>query len=176
MPNPVVTRKRKYGGSVKRERTADLVDARDHWLVVHHSSVLHTHLFHGEPVVDDPQCQCIWYFSTELPLAVGHWFTPRGDLEEVYVDVCLPARLDGRTIDYIDLDIDIVKPTGKPAYVKDLEAFERQRRVAGYPDDVVATAWRGLRLASEMLSAGAYPFDGDATHQLGRALAAQGPL
>jgi protein associated with RNAse G/E len=91
-----------------------------------------------------------------------------------YVDAALPATFDGEIARYVDLDLDIVAEVGEDAYVKDILDFEQQRVRLSYPPEVVAAAWEGIRVGTELLAAGAFPFDGSAPALLARSLAALG--
>ncbi len=176
MRNPVTFLKCKYDGSVKRERTGDLVDAVGDWLVVYHSPALHTHLLHGEPVITGDSAHALFYLNTRLPLTVGFAFDQGGALEVAGVDAALPATREARAIRWVDLDLDIVIQPGSPAWVKDIEDFEQRRRELAYPPIVVSAAWEGIRIGAELIGGSAYPFDGSAAALLGRVMASMGPL
>ncbi|MDI1241777.1 MAG: DUF402 domain-containing protein [bacterium] len=65
---------------------------------------------------------------------------PTGNLRNYYVNICMPPVVSDATIDYIDLDIDlIVWPDGQWQTL-DLEEFEANRVEFGYPESVAARA------------------------------------
>ena len=76
-----------------------------------------------------------------------------------YANVALPARLDGDTLCWVDLDIDIRCYLDGSLRVLDEDEFARNRVEMSYPDEVVnrAIAARDemLRLAKDS----AFPFD-----------------
>ena len=84
--------------------------------------------------------------------------------------------MNGRRIELVDLDLDVMADASLAYFERDAETFERNRRAMCYPGDVVEAAHRGVALATELLEAKAFPFDGSAEALLGRVLAAQGPL
>jgi protein associated with RNAse G/E len=65
---------------------------------------------------------------------------PRGTLRNYYINICMPPVIVDRTIDYVDLDIDlIVWPDGR-CQTLDVQEFEANRIQFGYPDHVVNRA------------------------------------
>ncbi len=171
MNNPVTTRKLKFDGTAKRPWDGDLVDAiGDHWLVVYYESPPHL-TEAGETIA-----HALRYFGMDCPLSVLVCFDAAGRVLEWQADAGLPSRLDGRTIDFVDLDIDLMVDADGHARVRDIFDFERNRRAMAYSDEAVAAAYAGILLAQELFAAGECPFDGSAEAILGRVLAAQGPL
>ena len=175
MRNSVILRKLKYDGHAKRELSCDLVEVRDDWLVVYFSPDDHWHRHEGE-LITPRNWRYLWYVNTRLPLAASTAFDQLGEVVERYVDAALPGTMEGRVISFVDLDLDLMAPTGEPAFIKDIEDFGRRQRELAYPPEVVAAAWEGIRIGCELLSAGEYPFDGSASELLGRVLASKGPL
>ena len=65
---------------------------------------------------------------------------PPGTLRNYYINICMPPEIVDQTIDYVDLDIDlIVWPDGRWQTL-DLEEFEANRLAFGYPVDVTDRA------------------------------------
>jgi hypothetical protein len=158
----------KYDGSVKREHEGLLVDERDGWVTVACLAGIHQHLHHGVPV-EDERGDALVHMSTRLPLTAINWFQD-GRLVERYVDAALPARFDGAVASYVDLDLDIVAVIGERPYVKDIADFEANRVAMAYPPDVLAAAWQGIQLGSELIAVGAFPFNGAAEQSMSRAI------
>ncbi len=176
MRNPVTILKTKYDGSVKRELSGDLVEMRNDWLVVYYTPARHSHLLYGAPVTHYESPHMLWYHSTTQPLTVLHFFDELGEPQESYVDAALPADLIGRTITYVDLDLDIDVFGDGATRVKDEDLFEENRVRYAYPPDVIAAAHEGIRLGLELIAARAFPLDGSASALLGLILASEGPL
>ena len=170
MRNPVETYKRKFDGSVKGPWRGDLVaETEDGWLVVFYEQP--PHQVRGEPVV-----YALQYFHPERPLVVLVNFDERGDILEYQCDASLPATLQGRRIDYVDLDLDLMVTADGSAYERDQDDFARNRSAMGYSPEAVDAAHRGIALARDLFTRRAVPFDGSAGELLGRSIAARGPL
>lgn len=182
MRNECTILKAKYDGSIKRERTGDLVEVRDDWLVVYCARDRHRHLLYGEPVVDGQSPHMLLYFNTASPLTVGLCFDERGEAGcrgrcgIGGVDAALPATLTGRLIRYVDLDLDLELFEDVSTAILDEDDFAEHTRTMAYPPEVVAAAREGIRLGQELFQTRAYPFDGSASMLLGRILASEGPL
>jgi hypothetical protein len=166
--NPVVTRKLKFDGSAKPAWRGDLVGADDEWLVVYYDSPPHT-TGAGESVA-----HALRYFSLALPLSVLVCFDTAGRVLEYQCDAGLPARINGRSIDFVDLDVMALADGSH--FVRDHDTLARNAAAMAYSEEAVTAAHEGIRLAEELLEHGAFPFDGHPALTLGRVLAAQGPL
>jgi uncharacterized protein len=168
--NPVSTRKLKFDGTVKSSWDGDLVDASDDgWLAVFYERP--EHRIGGQAVV-----YALRYFSTRLPLSILVSFDEGGGVLEYQCDAALPATVDGRTVDMIDLDLDVMASASLEYFVRDQERFEQNRGTMGYTREAAEAAHEGVRGAIELIVAGAFPFDGSAERLLGRVLASQGPV
>lgn len=76
----------------------------------------------------------------------NRWFNyftfeqPAGTLRNYYINICMPPEIGDDSIDYVDLDLDlIVWPDGR-RQVLDVQEFEANRIELGYPEDVVTQA------------------------------------
>ncbi len=174
MSNPVLVRKLKYDGSVRSAWPGDLIDARgDDWLIVFHDPERHQK---EPPEPGEPRGFGIHTIGLREPLTVLHWFDELGRFLEAKCDAALPAALAGRTIDFVDLDLDVIVLPGGHHYIRDLDVFEARAAAMGYPHEVRRAAWCGILHALRMVRRGRFPFDGTPEALLGRELAARGPL
>jgi len=80
----------------------------------------------------------------------NRWFNyftfeqPAGTLRNYYINICMPPEIGDHSIDYVDLDIDlIVWPNGR-RQILDKEEFEANKLEFSYPEDVVTQAWAEL--------------------------------
>lgn len=177
MPNPVRILKRKLDGSVRREFVADLVDERDDWLIAWHDGFRHERVRRGNLEPPGAEPYLVFFLGQETPLVVVHHFDVRGRLRAVQADAALPARLIGREISFVDLDLDLVVLPGGHWYARDFAALARTIASLHPPAETVALAREALRRARELAAGRTCPFDPLASEQVvGRELAAAGPL
>lgn len=170
MRNLVTSSKRKYDGRISHEWRGDLVEGRDGWLAVYYEEPEH------ETMAGERPWRAVEYLATDAPLVVLASFDDRGELVEYRCDACLPVRVIGRRLEWVDLDLDVVAGRDLAPTVIDFEDFAVNAREMRYPPEVIATAGEGVNLALRMLRERAWPFDGGAERTLGEALAARGPL
>ena len=84
---------------------------------------------------------------------------PDGTHKAVYVNIATPATFDGSTIEYVDLDIDVIQwPDGR-VEVLDREEFEENSVRLGYSDTVKASAEKAVTDVLALIDAGEFPFD-----------------
>ncbi|MFC0600664.1 DUF402 domain-containing protein [Streptomyces palmae] len=96
----------------------------------------------------------------------GAWWTATFCVDpgpEMYCDVCTVPEWDedGTAVRMVDLDLDVVRPRGGEAYVKDEDDFAEHRVSFGYPDGLTDEARRTcawLKEAGRRDGAGAEPF------------------
>ena len=82
---------------------------------------------------------------------VNRWYNyfrfqqPDGSLRNYYINICMPPVICERTVDYVDLDIDlIVWPDGRWQTL-DLEEFDENRSKFNYPNEVSTRAIETLK-------------------------------
>ena len=82
-----------------------------------------------------------------------------GKLKSFYCNVNQPPSLDGQVLSYIDLDIDVLVAPDLTYKILDLDDFEANARAYAYPDNVQLSARRALKELTELIEAGAFPFN-----------------
>ena len=70
----------------------------------------------------------------------------------------MPPEFDGKTLSYIDLDIDVLVEPDSSFRVLDLEDFEENARRFEYPDEVRNEAHRGLAQLIDLIETKSFPF------------------
>jgi uncharacterized protein len=80
-------------------------------------------------------------------------------LRNFYCNVNQPPSFDGRVLSYIDLDIDVLVAPDFTYKILDVEDFEANAKLYGYPDEVQANARRALADLIELIEARAFPFN-----------------
>ena len=80
-------------------------------------------------------------------------------VKNFYCNVNQPPSFDGRVLSYIDLDIDVLVAPDFTYRILDVEDFEENVKLYGYPDDVQMNARRALADLIELIEARAFPFN-----------------
>jgi hypothetical protein len=92
------------------------------------------------------------------------WFTVSADvvdskITQYYCNVNEPAKIDGATVTFVDLDLDYVQRSGEWRVV-DEDEFVHNAVLFGYPDELVRTARQELFRLQERVRNKQFPFDG----------------
>ena len=158
MPRTIRVEKAKYDGTIQAAWESELLD--------HAGSLLRSVVPGGRPVYVLDRSR--WVQSGETTCAVelyfedrwyNVWHFPDDATHLWYCNVALPASFDGKTLRWVDLDIDIRCYRDGAPEVLDEDEFEQHRVELGYPDEVVEGALaardEALRLAQERV----FPFD-----------------
>ena len=97
------------------------------------------------------------FFWADRWYNVFRFHEPAGDLKCYYCNIILPPELKDTTLDYVDLDLDIlVWPNGK-YQVLDEPEFEENITAYQYPEDVVDTARNTLEELKDCIESGEFP-------------------
>ncbi len=147
----------KYDGSPHYQYDGFLVDQGEGWLriVVKAGTPFVSYRERGEVICDMTQIYFTdrWYnaFHNHQPLG------RRGML--TYCNVGTPARLEGNTLRWVDLDLDVIQSQALGLFVDDEDEFQEHQRQMAYPPEVIR---RAEAARNRLLALGrdlAFPFD-----------------
>lgn len=83
---------------------------------------------------------------------------PDGQLRNYYCNVNQPPKFDGKTLSYIDLDLDILVAPDFSYQILDTEDFETNAKRYGYTQEIQANARRAVDELVAMIETRAFPF------------------
>ena len=145
----ITVNSRKYDGTIRRSWTCDLLDRRDSLLV-----------FRGEfeEEVAHPDLGLIAegtvsyeYYWLDRWYNIFRFHEPAGSLRNYYCNINMPPTFGQGTLDYIDLDIDIVIWPDFRHIVLDRDDYKRNARTFGYPPEVNEKVDETLRELLELI-------------------------
>ena len=99
------------------------------------------------------------YYWLDRWYSVFRFAEPDGKLRNYYCNVNVPAKFDGETLSYVDLDLDILVDPDFSYRVLDVADFERNAELFGYTEEVKANARQALAKLASMIETRAFPFD-----------------
>ena len=76
-----------------------------------------------------------------------------------YANIAMPARFDGDTLNWTDLDIDVCCHLDGSVQTLDHDEFQENRFKLSYPDEIVERALAAHAEVVQLGAAGAFPFD-----------------
>ena len=147
---------RKFDGRIHRSWKADLVE-RDGNLL--------TFLGKFENDITHPDLGFIRrgtysyeYYWLDRWYNVFRFHEPEGAFRNFYCNINKPPVFSGASLDYVDLDIDLVVGGDGSCRTLDAEEFEENARKFGYPDDVMRSVSASVEELLRMIEAGEFPF------------------
>lgn len=84
---------------------------------------------------------------------------PAGQLKNFYCNINEPPQFDGRTLSYIDLDIDVLVAPDLTYQILDMDDFEENARRFSYPEAVQTGARQALAELTGLIESRAFPFN-----------------
>ena len=151
----------KFDGSPHYEYWGRLIDQHDGVIRVITDAGTPTRSYRGEGVMRSRMTQL---FFTDRWYNVFHNYEPVGRLGmHWYANVGTPARVDGDTLQWVDLDLDLMDTEVRGIFVDDEDEFAEHRERMGYPPEIVASAEAALAELLALSQWHGFPLDRD-TH------------
>lgn len=98
------------------------------------------------------------YYPLDADFTVGLDLERTGEMM-YYCNICLPPVLQGNTLSFIDLDLDLVHRNGEWQVVDEDEFLENQQ-LYNYPPDVIERARASLLNLQRRIAEQQFPLDG----------------
>jgi protein associated with RNAse G/E len=99
------------------------------------------------------------YYWLDRWYNVFRFAQPDGQLRNYYCNVNVPPTLADDVLSYVDLDLDILVEPDFSYRVLDMEDFERNIELYGYPAEVQVNARQALDDLARIIETRAFPFD-----------------
>lgn len=90
----------------------------------------------------------IYWF--DRPYNLTEMYEKDGRLKQVYVHIATPAQIQGTTIEYTDLELDVVRRPGQPVRVVDEDEFCAACTEYGYTDEFQVSCRQAVNRAVEL--------------------------
>lgn len=164
----------KYDGSIHYEFDTRLIDHVDGCLRLFIAAGTPNHSYRG-PGVFEADCVALFFPGDDDRVFNAFVYLDAYPRSGVVMasDMLVQARLDGSTLRWIDLDLDVeVFADGRIELVDEDEFAEHQVRYR-YPPAVIEGAQRGAALALDLARSGSFPFDREQQLEEARQLAEQ---
>ena len=104
------------------------------------------------------------YFFTDRWYTVALVFDDNGNVVQVYCNIALPCKISEETVEFIDLDIDVVVRGGIMEVI-DIDEFEEHKLLYGYSKNLQKKVFEAVDRVKNDISRGNYPFDRDILKQ-----------
>ena len=152
----VTVRVRKYDGTEHRRWPAKILRQEGSLLVLDASFT--EEISHDLLGTIEIGTRSIEYYWLDRWYNVFRFSQPGGELRSFYCNVNIPPEFDGQTLDYVDLDIDILVEPDLTYRVVDLQDFELNANHYKYPHEVQRNAKQALAELINLIEVRAFPF------------------
>lgn len=156
MQKNTIINARKFDGKIHRSWQAELVEQQESLLVFvgkFQDDVKHSDLgFIRRGTISYE------YYWLDRWFNVFRFHEPNGDLRNYYCNINLPPTFYNGTLDYIDLDIDILVWKDFSYKILDKEEFLEHSARYNYSDDIIATVHKNLKTLERMIKLREFPF------------------
>lgn len=148
---------RKYDGSICRTWRMNLIRASSSLIEL--SGRFEKEIRHPELGVISKGTISMEFFWPSRWYNVFRFIEPDGQFRNLYCNISTPPEFDGATLEYVDLDLDLlVERDGDFRVLDDLEFLENAR-IFGYPDELVRSARNAVDELTAMIENRMFPFD-----------------
>ena len=146
----------KYDGTLHRNWGAELIHREGSLVVL--DAKFPNEIVHELLGTIASGTQSLEYYWLDRWYNVFRFAQPDGKLRNYYCNVNVPAKFDGETLSYVDLDLDILVDPDFSYRVLDVEDFARNAELYGYTEEVQANARQALDALVSMIETRAFPF------------------
>ena len=149
-------------------------DGADHW--IHPATLVHAAddlvITQTSAGLDISRGNGKWFtspYDTNGHYWPDRWFNvirlelPGQGLFGFYCNIATPLQFDGATVNYVDLQLDVIARVtssgGLTYWLADEDEFEAARDLYGYDDDLIARCYEAVRQCSALIKSLQVPFD-----------------
>lgn len=157
MDNQITIQALKYGNHLHYEWNTTLLEKTDTHIFVLGPRGRQLHHYTKQKVFT-METWTIEFFSFDS------WFTVSADIvggkiKQYYCNINQPAKMEGHTVSFVDLDLDYIQIAGEWMVV-DEDEFESNAIKFAYPNDLIHQARQELEALKERVRNNLFPFDG----------------
>ena len=154
---PVTINSRKFDGSIGKSWTCELLE-QDGPLFVFvgkfDREVTHEHL----GVIRRGTVSYEYYWLDRW-YNVFRFHEPDGEFRNFYCNINMPPTFDGRTLDYVDLDLDVLVTKDQTYTILDSDEFEENAIKYGFSADIRTHARKAVDDLTKLIESRQFPFD-----------------
>ena len=147
----------KFDGSIKRSWRCQLVSTDGSELVF--SGVFDQEVEHSELGLIRQGTLSLEYYWLDRWYNVFEFREPDGSLRNFYCNINMPPHFDGITLEYVDLEVDILVWPGGQVKILDLDEFEISAATASYSQELRDNVVRAMDEVMGMIARRKAPFD-----------------
>ncbi len=148
---------RKFDGSKSRSWNGELIERQQEMLVFH--GVFDHDVEHKDLGLIRRGTMSYEFYWLDRWYNIFRFHEPDGTLRNFYCNVNMPPVFENDTLEYVDLDIDVVVQPDLTYVILDRDEFVSNSKRFGYSEEIIARAEESCRDLIEMIRARSFPFD-----------------
>lgn len=153
----VTINSRKYDGDIRRSWACTLTENNGGLIVL--EGIFERDIEHPELGLIPRGTRSVEYFWPDRWYNIFRFLTPDGNLRNWYCNINMPPRFSGNTLDYVDLDIDIVVWPDMTFKLLDKDEFEENAEKFDYPSEIIQNVENAIAELYSMIKSRSFPFD-----------------
>ncbi|CAN5386464.1 DUF402 domain-containing protein [soil metagenome] len=156
MPSQQITvNSRKYDKTIRRSWKCELVECRGQSLVFR--GVFASDIEHPDLGLIKCGTISLEYYWLDRWYSIFRFDEPDGAFRNYYCNINMPPIFADGVLDYVDLDVDIVVWPDQSYQVLDLDEFEQNADLFGYPDEIRTKVTKTLIELKDLIACDGLP-------------------
>ena len=151
----ITVNSRNYDGSVRKSWQCEIIETRGSLLRL--IGKFDTDVYHPDLGHIAKGTVSYEYYWLDRWYNIFRFHAPTGELRNYYCNISMPPAFENDTLDYVDLDIDVLVRTDFSYVVLDRDDFERSAEIFGYPTELKAKVEKTLDELIEIIDARRVP-------------------
>ncbi len=153
----IVVNSRKFDNSIHRSWICTLLEETDHlWIF---AGEFDSEIHHPKLGIIRRGTISYEYYWKENWFNIFRFHEPEGELKFYYCNVNMPPKLKNYTLDYIDLDVDILVQKDLSFEILDEDEFEENSIRFDYPEEIKSKTRKSIEILLEKIKQKSSPFD-----------------
>lgn len=155
----IIMKAYKFDGRLHYEQTLELFEKFDNHVVlkgVKGRELIH----HTRNSVFKFDKNTLEYFFTDRWYTAAIIFDDNGNVVHVYCNIALPCTILEHSVEFVDLDVDVVVRNGKIEVI-DIDEFEEHKILYKYDEELEKKIFIAVDTVKTDITKGNYPFDRD---------------
>lgn len=154
---PFTINSKKFDGTIHRSWKCELIQRTDSLLIFY--GVFDKEIIHSKLGIIKPGTISYEYYWLDKHFNVFSFFEPTGEFRNYYCNINTPPTIIENTLEYIDLDIDIIVWKDFKIEIIDAEEFSEHMILYDYPVNTIIRVNEAVEQLKIMIINRTFPFN-----------------
>lgn len=153
----VTINSRKFDNQIHRSWQAELIERNDSLLIF--LGIFETEVKHPKLGVIRRGTLSYEFYWLDRGYNIFRFHEPDGSLRNFYCNINLPPQFENGTLDYVDLDVDVLVWADFKYEILDLEEFDENAKKYNYSEELKQDVDANVKELTELIEKRRYPFN-----------------